>query len=163
MLSPLDKLRQDNDRLKDELNFLRQMVAGLEHRMNSIARFENLEHAAGGASGTSKTVQVSIPAPGGGTAGDLIADYLYRNRDYVTARPDEDPNTFVKGSPTDAIMYYLANVLITQGVSGVNRLQINAGAYFGDTTQAGTMKIAFKTVNLGDGNVKYAFPAGAWC
>jgi hypothetical protein len=58
----------------------------------------------------------------------------------------------------------LSNVLIINTLA-TNKLGISRNVQIIDPTgsDAGAMNVTYKTVNLGHGAIKYAFPAGAWC
>lgn len=172
MKSPLEKLREQIDRQRNEINFMRQMIAGLEARMNSLARFENLNHAAGSITGTSKSLQLTIPPESGAGIDELVTnDDKTTGRDALpfTGITPPTTETFVRSKqpalvPEDTKHSHLSNVLIATDTG----LKIYDQAKFIDMTYPdnnAAMKITYATVNLGDpiGAKKYALPVAAWC
>jgi hypothetical protein len=149
-------LQETVTRLRFELNHLRGQ--GLNN--NDVV------------SGGAGTVNAA-PTPGGGGGGgtELTAFFLDRDKECISVVPENDLRTYVRSISTDghelgSNYYFLSNVFFPEEFSKkpIRKLLLYSGVNLSDGgPDAGPMKVTFKTVNLGDGEKKYAFPAGAWC
>jgi hypothetical protein len=149
-------LQETVTRLRFELNHLRGQ--GLNN--NDVV------------SGGAGTVNAApTPGGGGGDGTTLAASGDDRNKEKVATVAADDLRSYIRAVSSDgktlvSNYFFLGNVFFPDEFSSppTNKLCLHSGVNLSDgVTPAGPMKVTFKTVNLGDGEKKYAFPAGAWC